>query len=403
MAASDLTTVAFIYKRDYSEHQIADITMRDHVWWAMLNKEGGFVGEAFRYPVRYGNPQGISGDFASAQTAAKSSKGVQLSASRTKKYAVITLDGEAIEASRSDKGAFYRLVTMETDRVLEEMGDDLAFNFYRDTSGLRGRGSTAAGNVLTLAEPTDARNFKVGMTIISDNIATGASPNAGSTFVTSVDEDAGTVTFDDLTDITGFAQTDYLFRLGDPATCMQGMADCTPLSAPTSGESFRGVDRSVNPNRLAGSRLDDTSLPAEVALQRLAVKVSLLGRSHNVNQAFVHPLHHFNMAQRLNAKVEYDDGGGTANYGFEYIVLHTAAGNLRVYSDPDCPINRGYVARDGAQYVRHLGGVPHIIQQDGLTSLRQTSADGIEARARFFGNLIQDDPAAHGVCSLATS
>jgi hypothetical protein len=403
-SASTLSTVAFIYKRVYSTHQIADIALRDHVWYAMINKEDGFDGHSFFYPVRYGNPQGISGAFATAQTNASGSKGLQLQAYRTAKFGVVTVDGESLRAAKSNKGAFMDLITMETDRVIEEMGDRLAFDFYRDTYCLRGRGASAAGNVITLAEPTDARNFKVGMVIISDNTATGASPNSGTTTVSAVDEDAGTVTLANTGSISGFAATDYLFCEGDPGTGMEGLEVCTPLSAPVySSDSFRGVDRGVDPRRLAGSRLDDTSLNAEVALGRLAVKISHLGKSHNVDQAFLNPTHFFNMAQRLNAKVEYSDGGGTANIGFQHITIHTAAGAIKVYSDPDCPLNRGRVSRDGSQYIKHLGGLPHVIDDDGNMSLRQTTSNGVETRIEAFSNLIQDDPSAQGVCSLATS
>jgi hypothetical protein len=139
MSASTLTTVAFIYKRDYSNHQIADITMRDHVWWQKIHKEGGFGGDSFLYPVRYGNPQGVSGTFSKARTNAKGSKGMQLRAYRTPKFGVVTIDGEAALASKGNTKAFYDLVTMETDRVLEEVGDSYAFDFYRDTYGMRGR------------------------------------------------------------------------------------------------------------------------------------------------------------------------------------------------------------------------------------------------------------------------
>lgn len=399
-----LSTVAFIYKRDYSTRQIADITMRDHVWYAKIHKEGGFGGDSFLYPVRYGNPQGVSGTFTSAQSAAGASKGVQLRAYRTPKFGVITLDGESILASKGNSKAFYDLVTMETDRILEEVGDSLAFDFYRDTYGTRGRISSINSTVLTLTEPEDARNFKEGMTIIADDVSTGASPRSGSCLITAVNEDAGTVTVDAVANITGLTANDYLFRLGDPATCMEGLAVCTPLSAPTYGsDSFRGVDRGVNPSRLAGSRLDDTTLPAEIALGRLAVKISKVGRSHNVDEAFLNPTQFFNAAQRLNAKVEYSDGGGTAHYGFQFIQIHTAAGSFRVYSDPDCPINRGYVSREGSQYVKHLEGLPHFVEHDGLPMLRQTSANGVEARVESFCNLIQDDPAANGVCSLSSS
>lgn len=405
MSGSTLSTVAFIYKREYSTHQIADLTLRDHVWWAMINKEGGFGGDSFLYPVRYGNPQGVSGTFARARANAKGTKGKQFRALRTPKFGVVTIDGEAALAAKDNKGAFFNLVTMETDRVLEELGDSLAFDFYRDTTGLRGRVQSIVGNVLTLTDPEDARNFKEGMTLIADDTITGASPRVGTTFVIAVDEDGGTVEVDDITDITGSIQVnDYLFRDGDPGFCMEGLAVCTPLSAPVRGtDSFRGEDRGVNPNRLAGSRLDDTSLDAEVALGKLAIKISKIGKSRNVDQAFLNPTQFFNAAQRLNAKVEYTDGGGTANYGFQYIMIHTSAGSFKVFSDPDCPMNRGRCSRDGSQYIKHLDGLPHIIDLDGNPMLRQNEENGVEGRIESFCNLIQDDPAAQGVCSLATS
>jgi hypothetical protein len=185
---------------------------------------------------------------------------------------------------------------------------------------------------------------------------------------------------------------------------MEGLAVCTPLAAPVYlTDSFRGIDRGANQTRLAGSRLDDTTLNAEVALGRLMVKISKIGKTHNVDEGYVNPTHFYNAAQRLNAKVEYSDGGGTANYGFQYMMIHTAAGSMKVFSDPDCPLNRGRVSRDGSQYIKHLEGLPHVIDLDGMPMLRQTDENGIEARVEGFCNLIQDDPAAQGVCSLATS
>jgi hypothetical protein len=405
MSASTLSTAAFIYKREYSDHQIADLTLRDHVWYARCAKEDGFGGDSKLYPVRYGNPQGISGTFSRARANAKSSKGKQFRALRTPKFGIVTIDGEAALAAEGNKAAFFNLITMETDRVLEEMGDALAFDFYRDTSGLRGRVSSIAGNVLTLSDPEDARNFKEGMTVIADDTITGLSPRVGTTFVIMVDEDNGKVEVNDITSITGSIQAnDYLFRDGDPGTCMEGMEVCTPLSAPVRGtDSFRGEDRGVNPTRLAGARLDDTTLNSEVALGRLAIKISKVGKSHNIDEAYLNPTHFFNAAQRLNAKVEYSDGGGTANYGFQYIMIHTSAGSFRVYSDPDCPMNRGRVSREGSQYLHHLKGLPHVIDLDGNPMLRQNDENGVEGRVESFCNLIQDDPAAQGVCSLATS
>jgi hypothetical protein len=404
MSASNLTSVAFIYKRDYSNHKIVDITTRDHVLYAKIAKEDGFGGDSFLYPVRYANPQSVGGTFSAVRANARGSKGVQLRAFRTPKFGVVTIDGESALASKGNTKAWYDLITTETDSILIELGSSLAFDLYRDSSGKRGVISSISSNTITLTEPSDARNFMPGMTIIADDSAAGTSPRSGSTFVTAVDESAGTVTVDDVTDITGLTGGDTLFRQGDPGTCMEGLGVCTPLTAPVFGsDSFRGVDRGTDPNRLAGSRLNDTSLNAEVALQKLAVQISMVGRTHNVDEAYLHPNHFFHAATRLNAKVEYSNGGMSADYGFQNITLHTAAGAIKVYADPDCPLNRGYVTKSGSQYIKHLGGLPHIIDLDGMPMLRQNEENGIEARVESFCNLIQDDPSANGVCALATS
>lgn len=399
MAASDLTSVAFIYKRDYSNKQAEEVAKRDHPLFSRINREGNFTGTAHFYPIHYGNPQGISGTFSSAQSAAASSKGKQLQMSRKAKFGVITLDGEAMAASRSDKGAFANLVYMETDGVLEEMGDSFAFDLYRGGYGTRGKITDLTGNVATLEVVDDARNFKVGMTVVGSNAdITGASLRSGSTTVAAVDEDNGKVELTSAAAITSLAAGDYLFRSGDPSTCMEGLAALTPLSAPTSGDSFRGISRYADIRRLAGCRVDDTGTYLEDNLGLLGVRISQIGKK--ATEAYANPVNVFNVSRRLGAKVEYDDGGGTANFGFQYVMIHTPAGSLKLISDPDCPTNRAYVINPAKHYLKHLDGLPHIIMDDGVRSLRSTSADSIEARARGWVNYAQFDPGCFGVCSV---
>lgn len=398
MAASDLTSVAFIYKRDYSGRQAGDIAMRDHVHFTRIAKVGGFVGVGHFYKIRYGNPQGISGTFADAQSGASSSKGKQLQMLRRAKYGVITLDGEAIAAAEGDKGAFYNLVTMETDGVLEEMGDCFAFDLYRDGTGQRGRRSSISSDTVTLSVVDDARNFKEGMVVIASANADGSSPRSGSAIVEAVDEDAGTVTLEDQSLITSFQDNDYLFRKGDPGTCMEGLASCTPLAAPTSSDSFRGISRFNDVRRLAGVRVDDTGTYLEDNLGLLAVKVDQLGKK--ITEAYANPINVFGVTKRMGSKVEYDDGGGGANHGFQYVMIHSPAGSFRLYADADCPTNRAYVVNQARQYLKHNRGLPHIIMDDGIRSLRAASADSIEARARGWVNYAQDEPGCFGVCSV---
>lgn len=403
MAASNTTSVAFIFKKKYSDRQVGEAASRDHTLLDMIRKEDGFDGDpTFNYPIRKSNPQGISGLFADAQNDASSSKGKQFAAASYYKYGVITLDGIAMaKARKKGDGAFYDLVTLETDGIVEEMGDRQGFELYRDGTGVRGIRSSESTDITTLTVADDARNFKEGMIVTAADASDGGTPRTGSTDIVSVDEDAGTIGLD-TSDITGYVDGDYLFANGDDQTsangCMEGLAALFPLTAPAVSESFRGVDRSSDPRRYAGIRVDNTANTIEENIGLVGVKIGQTGKRANVST--LNPINFWQVARRLNAKVEYQAGGGTADYGFQYIMVHTPAGVIKVYSDPDCPTTRGYVLNLETLYIKHLEAFIHVIRDDGKPSMRQVSADGLELRIRTIRNLISDMPAANGVFSI---
>lgn len=399
---SNLTQAAFILKRKYAK-KAADVAMRDHPTATAMPKKDGMTGPAtsFFYPVKYANPQSVGSTFATIQTngsTSNGSTGVQFQATRRKKYGVVQIDGEAIAACK-DNGAFYDLLTLETEGVLAEHGDSLSFEMFRDGNGHLGRRSSESADVTTLTNAWEARNFKVGMIVTASANANGSSPRTGTTAITSVDEDNGTIGLD-TSAITSYADNDYLFRATTTSTVggiVDGLQSLFPLTAPSSGESYRGVDRSVHPNLLAGTRTSDTSAPAEDNAGLTCVKIR---QAHKIRRGFgiivMNPIDFYKMTRRQNAKVTYDGGGVKATVGFEGIDLATAAGTMRVVSDPDCPQAAGFVLDLSAIHWRTLKPWCHIIMDDGLKSLRIYNADGIEFRTRSMGNMIAEQPAAHG-------
>lgn len=406
MSGSNQTSVAFIFKTTYAG-DLGDLARRRHTLLAKLTKTGGFTGSSFKYPAKYANPGSISGKFANAQTNASGSKGVQFTAQRCVKYGDITLNGIALAACDS-KGSFASMVTLETDGVITEMQNRLAFDLYRDGTGNRGQRASISSNTVTLATAADARNFEVGMTVMASSAASGAAARTGTTTIDSVNLAAGTIILTSAASIIGFSDNDYLFADGDPPTtvgaegagCMEGLELCTPLTAPVrSSDSFRGIDRGVYPERLAGSRIDNTSNTIEQNAGLLAINIDANGGM--VNSLVMNPLNFYNVATRLNAKVEYESAGGDATWGFETIKIATAAGVLRVYADPDCPVNRGREYEDGSMYLRTLYDFVHTITDDNNgPSMRVYNADDIEIRIRHIGNLIQSDTRNHGVFSI---
>lgn len=396
---ADSTNVAYIYKRRYSDRQATEVAMREHPTLYGIAKEMGFDGIGFFYGITYANPQGISSLFATAQTNSEVLQGVQLQMSRKLKYGVIDLDGPSMAAARGNKGSMYDLVTRTTDGILEELGANIAFDLQRDGNGIRGRRLSASTNVITLTDKRDVENFRKGMTVGASPNADGSSPRVGVTKIASISRSASTITLVSAAAIASFANNDYLFREGDPGNCMEGFEKCTPLTAPVGGDSFRGIDRSLDVEALAGSRQSDTTKFPEEAAGDCAVDISIIGKK--VSRGGVYPTVFQQIVKRRDAKVMYDNPGETADIGFEYINLVTAGGTVKLYSDPDVAYDRVRLYRPDAHCLKTLDEMVHIIRDDGRPSLRATASDGIQIRARFMGNYLQYDTASHGVVAVA--
>jgi len=350
--------------------------------------------------VTTGNPQGIADDFPTAQGAAETLKGVQLAAVPYTKYGDLVLDGPSMMRARGGKASFYDLVTRSQDGILDELGAEIAFNLQRDRSGMRGRRASISGNIVTLTNKRDVEHFKRGMTVMACTAAAGTGARAGSAKVVGLNRTNGTITLDDQSTITTFSDNDYLFRKGGNATGIEGMELCTPLSVPTAGDSFRGIDRSVDAEALAGSRIDDTTRYAEEIAGDLAVEIQII--SKKADRCVVFPTVFQAMVKRLGAKVEFMPGS-TADVGFEYITITAGGAQVRVMSDVDARYDRLRLERQDTHCIKHMDELVHFIRDDGRPNLRTASTDGLETRARFLGNYVQYDPGSHGVASVSST
>jgi hypothetical protein len=410
--ASSVAQTAYIFKIYYAG-QVGDVAMRSHPTLDRMPKSskaaghaGSFKGTTFNYSIKYGNSQGVSGTFATAQSNASTTKGVQFAASRFVKYGNIVIDGVSLLASQDD-GAFLDLVTLETDGVIAEHIDREAFDLFRTSTGIRGRRASASSNIITMTVADDARNFKIGMTVGASPNADGSSPRTGTTTVAGVSLIAGTVTLTSAAAISSFADNDYMFNAGDIDTCMEGMGSCTPLTAPGTSDSFRGgVNRSVYTELLSGSRLASavsSNQTIEENFGQLGVFISTTGGK--ANEGVLNPINFWQVVRRGNARVEFQSAGGNMTYGFETATISTPAGTIKLFSDPDCPLSEGRLWNMDSHYLRCLGpggnsDFVHIINDDGNYNLRATNADQVETRTRSIKNYIQNSTRDHGVFGI---
>jgi hypothetical protein len=79
---------------------------------------------------------------------------------------------------------------------------------------------------------------------------------------------------------------------------------------------------------------------------------------------------------------------------FEAIHFHSAYGKIPVLADRSCPAKTAYAVTTDTWKLRTLGKAPHILTygMEGLEGLRVGTADALEIRIGYYGNVICSAP-----------
>jgi hypothetical protein len=294
--------------------------------------------------------------------------------------------------------AFLQAATVEIDGAINTLTRSLAIDLYRSGYGERGQIGSISTTTITLLQPEDVTNFEIGQELDVAATLTGAVRAYGTSgnglIITAIDRGAGTLTFgSNVTDATNgiplAAANDYIFVRGDhesgSRTKLVGLEGWLPATAPSSGESFFQVDRSVDVTRLAGLRLNAEGAPIEEALIDGANLVGREGRK--LDHYFCGFEKYGELEKSLGSKVQYVDLQVNAQIGFRGIVINGPKGPIKVIPDQNCPANRVFGLELNLWKLYSLGEPVKVIDTDGLSMLRQASADGVECRYGSYSNL----------------
>ncbi len=363
---------------------------------ALAPKYENFGGRNLPIPLIYGNPQGRSATFATAQTrgAATNSLIEAFTLTRVKDYSIATIDNETLEASKGNANAFMEAATTEIDGAINSLPRSLAVGMFRDSTGWIGQVNAepteAATTTITLKNTNDITNFEVGMQLVIWSATSGGtqknfdgSTTAGA--ISAINRSAGTITISQTYNSSGtIAANDYLFVNGDRGLKMSGLEAWLPASDP-GATAFFGVDRSVDVTRLGGQRYAATNIPLEEALIEGASRVAREGGK--IDHYFMDYSKYAQLEKSLGSKVQYVDLKVNADIGFRGIMLNGPRGMVKVIPDQNCPSDRCFGVQLDTWKLYSLGKAVRVIDTDGLQMLRQASADGVEVRYGFYGNL----------------
>lgn len=406
MSYLDVAALGPVLKQRYSTKKVAALGYNKRPFWGMLRKTTDFDGDNLVVACQYATPQGRSHTLSTAEADITPSAYQRFTLTRARDYAAFGITTEAIRASKGDTGAMIKGLSNEIDGSIKTITRNMAQEVYRNGGTARARGASFSTVTLTLAAAADTAQFEYGQTVKSATTdGTSGSVKAGSVQIVGIDRDAGTLTgnvnWD--TGIPTFAGTDYIFGDGDFGLGMKGLLAWLPTTAPSSGESFFGADRSKDATRLGGVRISGGGGPIEETLIAAAARLAREESSPDV--VFMNPLDMENLVKAVSGKSIYDRASRPSfdmpSIGYKGIKMFAPTGDLEIYADVNCPKGFMFMLQLDTWSFRGLGQAPGIIDDgDGLIMLRNSGSDDYKGRVGYYGNLVCDAPGWNAVITI---
>jgi hypothetical protein len=241
----------------------------------------------------------------------------------------------------------------------------------------------------------EARFFEVNMVVQRSDSTQAALDHSGEEqIVVAVDRANDTITLDaDFTSAT--VNTDYLYRSGDFAAKADSLGAWLPGSG-VSAAAFNGIDRSVDPTRLAGvdGVKGSGSYPYLSHLVQTGAELYTQGQAPNI--CLLNPVDFAGLALETESRgARYNKIGATSGtLSFTALEVATGGGIVPIVSDPGVVADHSYMGDRDAVELYSAGGAPRMFDKDGNFYQRTDDADSISFYLFAYYNQIVPAPVA---------
>lgn len=404
MSFIDLPSVNAVLKELYDGQKVQNMVYKDNPFAAMLSKATNRGGKYYPIPIQIGTSQGRSSTFANAQANQSANSYQEFLIKWKSDYSLATLDHQTMLAAKTDPQAFISTAKAQVDGAMRTIKNSLGSAVFRSGTGSIGAIGTISTGVITLTNPGDIVQFSLNM-VLQANATDGGTPRAASGYVIALNKAAGQFTVSATAGgsagtPTSWAAADFLLVSGDNNAKVSGLSAWLPFTAPTTGDSFFGVDRSVDTVALAGNRYDGSTQSIEEAIQDALNNISTLGDG-STDYLITNPNTYTALEKSLGSKVQYVDMKANPEVGFRGIMINGPRGQVNVLSDRNCPALTGYALQMDTWTLGSLGEAPFIFSGDGVNILRLAASDAYELRVGYFAQLECTAPGYNGVIKFS--
>ncbi len=403
--AFDISAATPVLKNYYTPKKVESLVFQSPAL-AIMPKDTGGSGVAYVGAIRSAITSAVSFTDTTAFTSAGASVYKQWVCPWRSGYARALVSGEVLDKTGNDRGAFVKAVVSETEGAYDAIGQQIGAGLWHNGGGSIGKldgSTTVTGLVQTLANPSDAINFRVGQVIRSSATdGTTGSVKVGSVTLAAVDLFTGVLTATGNWDagITSPVNTDYLFPDGDFGLAFQGIpAWIVPgsLRASVLGTSFNGVTRSSDPVHLAGVPYQGNGAPKKESMIQLGMMLHRL--KSKPTHFFVNDMDFADIAKDLmtNARISTETAYKNPQIGFAALEYVAPFGSIKIMTDPFLAQGAGYMLDMSTWLMPSMGQIPKVDFLDKMSWLRTAGSDSYEFRTLYRCATYCANPAKNGV------
>lgn len=417
-AASVQSALSKMYKNIYKGRDLSNMSKRKTPLGRKIAVKDELYGASLTYPINWGLGWGIYPGLDAANPAAKATKfenWVIPCDSPSKLYGRVTIDNPSAMRSMRDVGAFMRLKQKEIQATVDNMnmirfGNNLWSDGAADIAQVLAVTGAAPVTSFTLTNYEDGIKFDgSGRQLIQFAVAANRVSGGARNSVWQVDKverftSTGTtkVSITLVSGSTDPAATDYVYINGtyNQTNQFKGIPAWIPLTTP-SATPFYGVDRSVEPEMLAGFRGTWEGTIADSASRLVSIMGAYFEGEYSA--LWLSPYRWYQLQFELQGKNMFvQDTQKSLEWGTTVMNLITPSGAIPVMADPYCPSTAGYLLNHSQMEYLTTGPLIHFADED-LEALRLSDDDGLEYRIRSLALFRMDKPHTCGVFPISQS
>ena len=365
----------------------------------VIRKDTSFYEKQRQIGAGYSSPQGLGYTFPDAKAAKSASQSVEFTITQKSLYGAFSLEGLLMRRAESDKAIIVDPLKRESKNLIHTWMREISRTIHLNGGGALGKISALSSADATLTSFGDTRAFERNMQVqTATTDGTSGSVKSGFVTIDTVQRDRTTpkliATAAWTSGIATAAVNDFIFRRGGFGQAITGFDGWNPLWSTSSlPGTFKGANRNLDPERLAGICLDARLLSPRLAALRAARLVHEAGGKPDT---YILSTEDFeNLANELQSAglLKYSQVPATSigkfNFGIKYdaISIMGPAGPIDCLADPDAPVGIGRMMQKDTWVLASMGELVHWINGANPSGQGMLENDLDEVEYRMVGDL----------------